>query len=70
MLDGMDTATRTTLLVIVLTIALIAIVVIAETRRHGPRPDESQSWVIPVATGLTVAIGALVLQRLLPIFAL
>ena len=54
---------------IVLTIALMAVVLLAETRRHGRHGDEPQPWVLPVATGLTVAIGALVLQRLLPILA-
>lgn len=52
---------------IVLTIALLVVVLLAETRRHGQHEGESQSWVVPAATGLTVAIGALVVQRLLPI---
>jgi len=55
--------------VIVLTIALIAVVLHAEARRNGRHGEEPQPWVLPAATGLTVAIGALVLQRLLPILA-
>jgi hypothetical protein len=55
--------------VIVLTIALATLVLVAEIRGHGRHQGESEPWVLPAAAGLTVAIGALILQRLLPILA-